>query len=214
MRWPGLELDQLEGARADHVGAVARMGLEVLPVAVDVLGQDRAQRRRHRQHDRRMRRAHADDGGVGVGRVHLLHRAHHGGEGVVGLDRHDREGHVGRGHRLAVVEHGVLAQVEGERLAVLGQLPRLGEVGLRIPLVVEAQRAGEDLGRRHGGRDARLHRAVEVPRGLGVAQHQRAAALGGFVGGGGGGRREQRAGGGQGGRQHGGSACEREGGHA
>ena len=59
----------------------------------------------------------------GVGRFDLLDRAHHGRERVVGLDRHDREGDVGRGDRLAVVEDRVLAQVERQRLAVLGELP-------------------------------------------------------------------------------------------
>ena len=114
----------------------------------------------------------------GSGRVDLLDRAEHGLERVVGLDRHDREGDVGRGDRLAVVEDRVLAQVQRQRLAVFGELPGLGEVGLRVPLVVEAQRAGEELRRGHRGGDARLHRAVEVPRRLRAADHQRAAALG------------------------------------
>ena len=178
MRWLGLNSVTRNGPRADHVGAVARVVLQVLPVTVDVLGQDRAQRRAHGEHDGRVRHAHADDGGVGVGGVDLLDRPEHGLERVVGLDGHDRKRDVGRGHRLAVVEHGVLAQVQRQALAVVGELPAFGKVGLRVPLVVEAQRAGEDLCRGHRRRDARLHAAVQVPRHLRAAHYERAAAFG------------------------------------
>ena len=177
MRWARAELGQLERPRAHHVGAVARMGLEVGTIAIDVPGQYGRQRRAHGQQDGRMRRAHADDGRVGVGRVHLLHGPQHGLERMVGLDGHDGEGHVGRGDGLAVMEHGIPAQVQGQRLAVLGQLPGLGQVGLGLPLVIEAQRAGEQLGGRHGRGNARLHGAVQVPWHLGAAHDQGAAAL-------------------------------------
>ena len=153
------------------------MGLEVGTIAIDVPGQYGRQRRAHGQQDGRMRRAHADDGRVGVGRVHLLHGPQHGLERMVGLDGHDGEGHVGRGDGLAVMEHGIPAQVQGQRLAVLGQLPGLGQVGLGLPLVIEAQRAGEQLGGRHGRGNARLHGAVQVPWHLGAAHDQGAAAL-------------------------------------
>ncbi|MNR16424.1 hypothetical protein D3C85_1330250 [compost metagenome] len=70
------------------------MALQVLAVAIDVLGQHRHQRRRQRQQDRRMRLAHAQHGGVGIRRVHPLHRCEHGLERMVLLDRHDGERHV------------------------------------------------------------------------------------------------------------------------
>ena len=179
----GLELGQAKRARAHHVGAVARVHFEVGAVAVNVLGQNRAQRGRHGQHDGWVRRAHADDGGVGVRRFHLVHGAHHGGERVVGLDGHDRKRHVGGCDRFAVMEHRVLAQVQGERLAVGGQRPFLSQVGLGVPLVVKTQRAGKNLAAGHRRGNARLHRAVHMAQSLRRTDDQGAAACG-RVGGG------------------------------
>jgi hypothetical protein len=49
-------------------------------------------------------------------------------------------------------------------LAVVLEAPAFGQVGLGVPVLVEAQRAGEDLRRRDPGGHARLHGRVEVPR--------------------------------------------------
>src|SRR3546814_21202686 len=47
-----------------------------------------------------------------------VHWLQHGLERMVRLDRHDRESDVFRGERRAVMEHGGLDQLEGDRLAV------------------------------------------------------------------------------------------------
>ena len=99
------------------------MGANVLPVAVDVLGDDGAQGRREAEEDGRVRLGEPDDGGVGIGRVHGFHRLEHGLEGVVGLDSHDGEGHVLGGDGLAVMKHGVGDEMEREALLVFGKGP-------------------------------------------------------------------------------------------
>ena len=110
--------DELEGAGADRLVGVG-MGADVA-LAEDVLGQHRAlvarQRREHvgrgvgELEDGRVRVRRLDCGyvaeGVDAARVHLLQHIH------------DGELHVGGGERLAVVELHVLAQLEGDGLAV------------------------------------------------------------------------------------------------
>ncbi|MNV48866.1 hypothetical protein D3C71_1407920 [compost metagenome] len=125
-----------------------------------------------------MRLAHAQHGRVGVRRVHGLHGREHGLERVVVLDRHDRKRDVSRRDGLAVMEHGVFAQMQGQGLAVGRQFPGFGQIGLRLPVGVVAQRTGEELGAGQGGRGARLHGAVQVPRHLRGPHHQRAAGFG------------------------------------
>ncbi len=173
-----LEFLELERPRSNHVGRVARMVLQVLAVVVDMLGQHWHQGGRQRQQNGWMRFAHAQHHRVGVRRVHRLHWREHGLEWMVLLDRHDGKRHVGRGHWLAVVEHGVLAQVQGQRLAVRRQFPGLRQIRLRLPIVVITQQAGEQLRAGQGGCRARLDRAVQVPWHLRRTYHQRAAGLG------------------------------------
>ena len=120
--FPGLHFHEPERPGADG-GAVGGMGANVLPVAVDVLGDDGAQGRREAEEDGRVRLGEPDDGGVGIGRVHGFHRLEHGLEGVVGLDSHDGEGHVLGGDGLAVMKHGVGDEMEREALLVFGKGP-------------------------------------------------------------------------------------------
>ena len=169
------------GPRANRRG-IARMGAQGLTIAVDVLRDDRAEGRRHREQDRRVRLLHADDGDLRRGGVHPLHRLEHRLEGVIRLDRHDREGDIVTGDRLAVVERGAGHQLEQQRLAVILEGPRLGEIALRVPALVEAQRAGEDLRRRDAGDGAGLHGRIQVPGHAGETDHQRAGAAGGLRG--------------------------------
>ncbi len=149
------------------------MGLDVLAVAVDVLGQDRHQAGRHGQQQRRVRAREPDDHRVGVGGLDRRDRLQHGLERMVGLDHPDREGDILRGQRVSVVEDGVLHEVKRHAQVVGGDDPGFRQVGLRVPLVVVAQRAREDLCRDHPGGDAGLHGAVEVARHLAGADHQR-----------------------------------------
>lgn len=156
------------------------MRFQVLAIAVDVLGQHRHQRRRHGQQDGRMRPGHAQHRRVRVRRLHAVDWRQHGLERMVLLDRHDRERHVLGRHRLAVMEQRILAQMQRQRARIGRQLPGFGQIRLRLPVRVKAQRAGEELraGQRRG--DAGLHRAVQVARHLRRADHQRAARLGRF----------------------------------
>ena len=60
---------------------------------------------------------------------------------------HEGELDVGAGERLAVVPRHPLAQLEGDRLAVLAHLPRFGETGQRLRFGVVFQQAVVDLRR-------------------------------------------------------------------
>ena len=104
------------------VGTVSYTHL-VLPVAIDMLGEDRAEGRGEAEQDGRMRAGKPDDGGAGIGRVHGLHGLEHGLEGVIGLDGHDGEGHVLGGDRRAVMKDGVRHEAQGKALLVRGKVP-------------------------------------------------------------------------------------------
>ena len=127
----GLELGHAKRPGAHHIGAVAGVHFEVGAVTVNMLGNDGAQRWRHGQNDGGVRRAHADDGGVGVGRFHRFQVAEHGAAEIAVLlpDLQRGEGDVGGGERLAVVPGDALAQGEGEGAAVCGTVPGGGEAG-------------------------------------------------------------------------------------
>ena len=170
-------LDELEGAGADRAVGVG-VGLDVA-LAEDVLGQHRAlvarQRRQHvgrgvvELEDRRVvvgrfdRRDVAE--GADAARMRLLQHLH------------DGELHVGGREGLAVVEFHVLAQLEGDGLAVGRNLPAFGQA--RFGLEVEAvfEQPVVDLGRhladRRGGRDV----GGEIWRLRLRDLHQRAAGL-------------------------------------
>ena len=124
-----------------------------------------------------MRLRHPDDGYRGTGRVDAIDRGEHRGEGVVGLDRHDRKGDVFRRNRLAVVECGAGNQLEQQRLAVVLEAPAFGEIGQGVPFVVEPQRTGEQLRPDHRGGVAGLDGRVEMARDLAGAPHERAAGF-------------------------------------
>ena len=137
-------LGELEGAGADRLFAeVAAGGVHRF------LGHDRGEVQRH----------HVQEGGVGAaegdldgGRVDDLDTVERGGgavgHGVVALDRAEEAGagglglgvgdavegvfHVLGGHLAAVVELDAGAEVEGEGLAVLGDLVALGEAGAQL----------------------------------------------------------------------------------
>ena len=143
------------------------MRLDILAIAIDVLRENWHQRRRHRQQQRRVGMRQMNHGRVWIGGVDLVDRLEHGLERMVRLDRHDRECDVLRCQRMAVVKQDILGEMQGDRKAVGRFLPGLGEVRLRLPIVVIAQRTCEDLGARHCRGDARLHGTVEMARNLG-----------------------------------------------
>ena len=120
-------------------------------------------------------------GGLVVGRLDVGDRCEHRLERVVVAGGLDRELDVFAGDRLAVVEDGALDQVQRHRQAVVGDLPALGEVGLRVEVLVEQQRARVQLGAGHRGGETGLHGAVEVTRHLGAADDERATGDGAAV---------------------------------
>ena len=166
------------GAGADNILDVARMRLRILAVAVDVLRNDRHDRGRHRQRQRRMRMLQLDDDGVSVRRFDAGDRAQRGLERMVGLLGLDREFHVRRGDRLAVVKFRVRAQLEGHRLAVRRGRPAFRQVRMDFPVGVGPDQGGEDVRARRHRRNTGLDRRVEVARHLAGDQHQRTALLG------------------------------------
>ena len=65
---------------------------------------------------------------------------------VFAQDVEDRELYVGAGEWLAVVKDDVTAQLEGDRAAIAGCLPTLGECGDRLAAGIVVQQAIVDLG--------------------------------------------------------------------
>ena len=77
---------------------------------------------------------------------------------VIFLNGFEGKLQVFRSDRLAVVERGLFVQLEAQAATVFRELPFFGQIGVRFPVGIDAQRHGEQLrGRRHGG-DTRLHR--------------------------------------------------------
>ena len=140
---PGLNSTNLNGPEPDHVLAVARVALGILTVAVNMLGNNRQQLRGHRQQQRRVRLRQVQHCGVLIRRIYAFDRREHGLEGMVGLDRIDRKSHVFRGNRLAVVEGRPLHQVQSDSQTIIGHIPGLRQIRLRVPVLVKPQRRGE-----------------------------------------------------------------------
>ena len=148
--------DERTGAHRILVGRV----LHEVAVAVDVPGHDRQLTRRGRGHqERAVALREAEDDGVVVGGLHRLHRTEHlRPETVQLLDEPQREGHVGGGHRLAVVERRVLRQVEGVGQTVVRDGIRFGEVGDGTVVLVQPDEARKDLGRHQPDLERRVQR--------------------------------------------------------
>ncbi len=153
------------------------MGHDVLAVVEDVLWNDRAKRAGQAKKQGRMRMRQMDDRRVVVRRVDCADRLEHRREGMMGLDRLDGELHIVRRDRLAVVELRLLDEVERQRQPVIGQFPTLGQVRMRLPVLVVAERRGENLRSGHGRGRAGLDRRIEVARRLRRHHHQAPAGL-------------------------------------
>ena len=149
------------GAGADRLGGVAGGGFllddhRVAPgEAVEEIGGRLLQGELHRLGVGRL------DGADG-GEDPLLGILGIGGDGAL-----ESEADIGRGERRAVVETGVLAQVEGVAEPVGADLPGFGEAGDDAAVAVEADEAFEDVGPRHladrlGGAGGRVeHRRLQ-----------------------------------------------------
>ena len=144
-----VRLEFLEDERTGADRILVRRVLHEVAFAVDVLRHDRQLARRRRGHQKRaVAFREAEDDGVVIGCLHLLHRTEHlRPETVKLLDESQREGHVGGGHRLAVVKRRVLRQVEGVGQSVVRDRIRFGEVGYGTVVLVQSDEAREDLGR-------------------------------------------------------------------
>ena len=144
------ELDELERPRADR-RRIAGVGLQV-GAGEHVGRHDGRERGRHRQQQRRVRFSQAHHGGVAVRDGHRVQRPVHRGEGMVVAQRLETELDVLGGDGPAVVEDRITTQLQRDASVVDRQLEALGQVGLRLPLGVHAQRRGEQLrGRAHRG---------------------------------------------------------------
>ena len=175
-----------EGTGADG-RSVHGMRLRVPAVAEDVLGNDRHQERDQRLHESGMRLVEPDRDGMGVRRVHPVHRVEHGdAERVVFLHDREREGDILGGHRPAVVEAGVRVEMEGVAAAVFGNLPAFGEIGPGFEVAADAHQPGEELDA-EAGLGAGLHGGIEVAQAGAAGDDERAAPYGFRRGGGNGG---------------------------
>ena len=110
-----------------------------------------------------------------VGRLDIGDRGEHRLERMIVAGGDHRERHVVGRDRHAVVEDGTVDEVQGDREAVFGDVPALGQVWLWVEFVVEQQRARIELGAGHRGCITGLDRAVQVARHLGASENERAA---------------------------------------
>ena len=123
-----------------------------------------------------MRFAQVDHNRVVIGGVDAGHRREHRFERVVGLRGLERELHIGGGDCFTIVEDGVLHEVKGHGETVVGDVPALGQVRLRLEVLVEQQRRGVQLRAGYRSRVARLNGAIEMTRHLRALDQQRATS--------------------------------------
>ena len=145
-------------------------------VSEDVGGHDRKHHVRKRDPQGRVRVGEIQDGRVVIRRIHAGDRAEHVHERVVVLHHIDRERHILRSDRVSVMEHCVVHQMQRDRHLVVGDLPAVGQVGLRLPVLVQLRDSGIDLGTDVGDADTRLDAVVHVRTGLARREHHRSTA--------------------------------------
>ncbi len=80
-----------------------------------------------------------------VRRIDGLHGSKHAFKRMIGLHRLHRKGDILRRNWLAVMERGSVHQLQRDGQAVIGDVPALSQVGMRLPFVIKAQRRGKDL---------------------------------------------------------------------
>ncbi len=101
------------------------MALDILPIAVDVLGQDRHQDRGTWREAAPVRSREPDHHRVGIGGLHCRDRFQHGLERVVRLDDTDGESDVLRRQSVTVMEDGIRHELQCDAQLVRGDLQDL-----------------------------------------------------------------------------------------
>ena len=167
-----------------HEGAGSERGLVEIAVLLDArLADDEAPEPAEGREQARERLLGDELHHVLAGRLDLVHRDEVGLAGGLLEEPVEGELDVRGGQLLAVVELHALAQLEGPGEAVLARLPRLGQLGIRRHVLVEAH----ELAVHHGRAPAAGERGDELrvePGGLGgLGRDQGAARLRGLRGG-------------------------------